>query len=810
MSGLLDAAVAYAAAGWKVFPCAEGANAPPLVAWKDQATCDVGVVRGWWARWPGANIGMPAQNGCFVVDVDNAKALLELRELIDIPETAVAKTPGGYHLWFRGPVSRNAEGSLPAGIDIRGDGSGYVVVAPSVRFDKGYDGAGYVWLSDLEEGIADAPTKLLDLLAETAKQKTARAAREQPDEGSGQWWPKSRGADYSWLSAAVRRYEAGRYLAKITPHEEGGRNSQNFKEGCNAYDWYWLDPDCLWDLLWDWNALRSDPTGSEELDATHNSILGRSKQTGDHLKTFWWRRLIGQPDHPLEASDDAEVVASAAEDRWVEKKAYEVMVVKGSTKVEIEEFRQQILAVKAAASVQVLADTGAYVPNIEKADDSEFARELAAAFAGDDGEQVCVEWGLVHQYRDGIWHSIRDSQLSQMLQTWSDAKLWYQPPDRKGMAMLRIGGGSVTNVCRLVKDRPEGWGRHTGWLEAGRGLAFADCFLAVEGLEVVPRAVGAGNRATFGYPFALDLDAACPRFEKYLASVWEGKADQEARIALLQEFTGAAVLGIAPLFQKSLLLYGDRGTGKSTFLSVLSALFAPMGPGAVAAVEPQEFSDPNQIGRLVGVRLNAVHEMSSRPLLGIDALKQVIDGSPMSVNTKYKAVYEVRPQAAHIFAANELPQAPGAHTSLWDRFIVLSLDRTFRDTSDQILGLGTAVVKDEMPGVMAWAVRGAKRLLANQAYTVPTSSKEKMAEWRSLSCSVGIFYSEKCLRVENVKDGTTARELYQAYCKWAPRGGYKTVSESQFGRRSENLGHKKAKVHGTNVRPVKLEMRVFG
>lgn len=189
----LAAALNLAALGWRVFPVhtpllgADGA--PPRCScgtpgcecigkhprtahgFRD-ATTDSAVIRGWWTRWPNANVGVAtgAVSGLVVLDVDPRHGgdvtLGELEARHGrLPETVVALTGGGgRHYLFAHPGGRirNSAGNLGVGLDVRGDG-GYIVVEPSLHAS----GRRYAWeLSRRPGEVALAPTPpwLLDLI----------------------------------------------------------------------------------------------------------------------------------------------------------------------------------------------------------------------------------------------------------------------------------------------------------------------------------------------------------------------------------------------------------------------------------------------------------------------------------------------------------------------------------------------------------------------------------------------------------------------------------------------------------------------
>src|SRR5262245_5171607 len=102
-SPLLDAALQYAARGWRVFPlhsvwfkkhdepvctCRRGAECPnagkhPRTAnGFKSGTTDSRTIEEWWSKWPDANVGIATGNDLVIMDVDGATGRRELEELL--------------------------------------------------------------------------------------------------------------------------------------------------------------------------------------------------------------------------------------------------------------------------------------------------------------------------------------------------------------------------------------------------------------------------------------------------------------------------------------------------------------------------------------------------------------------------------------------------------------------------------------------------------------------------------------------------------------------------------------------------------
>ncbi len=165
----LEAALAYLAAGWCPIPlcppdhvgvgrehgrtCDHPGKAPLVAAWTSFAALPTpDEVRGWWKRWPNANVGvvMGAVSGVVGLDVDGPageEALTAVLTCGTLPAPAAAfRTGGGRRLLFSIPsglvvrISRQKLAGEHAELRLLGEGS-QTVVPPSRHPAGGY----YEW-----------------------------------------------------------------------------------------------------------------------------------------------------------------------------------------------------------------------------------------------------------------------------------------------------------------------------------------------------------------------------------------------------------------------------------------------------------------------------------------------------------------------------------------------------------------------------------------------------------------------------------------------------------------------------------------
>ena len=144
----LNIALELASKNWYVFPIKAKVKTPPLVKWLDGSSKDPEVIKGWWAKWPEANVGINCgMSNLVVIDLDVGKNKDGIQEFKDLEkkhgilgDTCTASTPSnGVHYYTQG-LTKSSISKLGPGVDIKSIG-GYVL-APGSELKKG----SYEWV----------------------------------------------------------------------------------------------------------------------------------------------------------------------------------------------------------------------------------------------------------------------------------------------------------------------------------------------------------------------------------------------------------------------------------------------------------------------------------------------------------------------------------------------------------------------------------------------------------------------------------------------------------------------------------------
>jgi hypothetical protein len=266
-----EAALAYAARGWRVLPI-EPRGKKPLANLVPHgchdATTDTKMIKRWWTAHPDANVGIAcgAESGLWVLDLDGLAGIAEFNKWAaehgePLPTRTVSTPGGGLHLFYCWPTDRAVGNRARIGgkpVDVRGTG-GYIVAPPSVG------PAGRAYTAEHDAPIADAPEWLLDRVAPLDPPPAPVPAPSPP--------PPSRP-----LHAAAdldRRIRA--YLSACPPAVSGsGGHNQTYTVACALVHGFGLSAAEALAYLAEWNQTCTPPWSEKEL--THK--LGDAETKG--------------------------------------------------------------------------------------------------------------------------------------------------------------------------------------------------------------------------------------------------------------------------------------------------------------------------------------------------------------------------------------------------------------------------------------------------------------------------------------------------------------------------------------------------
>jgi putative DNA primase/helicase len=405
---------------------------------------------------------------------------------------------------------------------------------------------------------------------------------------------------------------------------------------------------------------------------------------------------------------------------------------------------------------------------LERGDASEVAG-LAIGLAGD--AMLKTDLGEVYTYNDalGIWQTgaERDIGLKVVLPM---AGRWVMAG--RG-SVYRVDVGVIESVVKMVRWLTKAEGFFDG---AKRGVACKNGFVTLEGLQ--PHAPE--NRARWAYPFDYDPEAQAPLFYQLLAGVFQGDLDGLDKMAFFQEFFGGALFGLSTTYQKCVTVPGGGQNGRSTFLEVMEGSFPP---GTTCTNPPQQWGGYFLAG-LEGKLLNVVTELPKTGILDSKEFKAVIVGDKVQANRKYRDPIEFKPRAGHAMAPQGTIPTNDQSWGFWRRFVLILFNHTFTGAEiDPEIKQKILADENELRGILAWLVGGARRLQAQKGYTIPASHADALASWKVDADSVLAFASEFVSREEVEPKRCRACDVYETYKAWCKGNGLREFASNQFKKR---------------------------
>ena len=280
---------------------------------------------------------------------------------------------------------------------------------------------------------------------------------------------------------------------------------------------------------------------------------------------------------------------------------------------------------------------------------------------------------------------------------------------------------------------------------------------------------------TYQLPFEYNPKAVCPLYESYLQKVLP---DNDSRL-ILQEFSGFIFTKLN--LEKCLVLTGGGSNGKSVFFNILNAL---IGSENTLNYSMGLFNHEYNRARLTNVLLNYSSEKGTD--LNVETFKALISGEPLQAREPYGKPFTITNKVKFIMNCNELPKETESTDAYYRRYIIIPFDVKIPE-AERNINLADSIIKDELPAVFNWLLKGLERLVKQKEFTKSFKVDNALVAFKKQSDSVALFIEEYDYKPCTMRKKALA-DLYPQYKTFCIDDGYKPYGKNNFSAKLKSKG----------------------
>lgn len=266
-------------------------------------------------------------------------------------------------------------------------------------------------------------------------------------------------------------------------------------------------------------------------------------------------------------------------------------------------------------------------------------------------------------------------------------------------------------------------------------------------------------------------DDSCTEWIAFLYKIFDNDTEM---VKFIQTLVGYSMIG-KNLEQKIIFLYGSSGNnGKSVLLKILESLFGEYKRTVAASDLMRKKNGGNTghsdaIANMAGARLVTSSEPEKGYRLSEGVIKSMTGDDTISASFKGKSGFEFQPQNTIFLACNHIPQMNAGSTDnpTWKRVVIVPFDVQIPDNEIDT-HLGERIIKNELSGVMRWAVEGLKNYHTN-GLVIPEKVKQASKEEREEMDEINDFLQEELQPRPNGE--ISVSDVHRKYVDWTKEHG---------------------------------------
>jgi len=284
-------------------------------------------------------------------------------------------------------------------------------------------------------------------------------------------------------------------------------------------------------------------------------------------------------------------------------------------------------------------------------------------------------------------------------------------------------------------------------------------------------------------PVIFDPNATCPRWDQFMREVF---LEDEEMIEYVQRAVGYSLSGDMTE-RVFFFLYGVGANGKSVFIETIGAMMGdyrlPISMETLAEQKNVGGAGPrSDLVRLRGSRLATASEGAQGMRLDERLVKELTGGEPVVARALYEAEISFHPTCKIWLSTNHLPGIRDTSESIWDRLHLIPFEARFTE-GQRDPGL-KAKLMEELPGILAWSVRG-YQAWRERGLEKPQAVKNAGAGYRTGEDTISVFLGQTCKMGADL--WIAGRDLTGAYHQWCNAGMEKPMTSKRFGKELRRL-----------------------
>jgi putative DNA primase/helicase len=190
-----------------------------------------------------------------------------------------------------------------------------------------------------------------------------------------------------------------------------------------------------------------------------------------------------------------------------------------------------------------------------------------------------------------------------------------------------------------------------------------------------------------------------------------------------------------------------------------------------------------QLAELAHVRFLSVAETKRGAELEEATVKHITGGDTINARSPYGRPFSYRPQFTIWMSTNHKPEIPDGSEAIWDRLRLIPFVKRFDGKkADTALPVK---LREELPGVLAWAVRGCVAWVENGLGSAK-AVESATAAYRAETDLLEQFFQDCCYFYPEAT--VTRSALYKAWEGWCDEMGESAGTQTSFTRTVNERG----------------------